>query len=164
MAMTNKLDGTLQVLRIMSIAMTMGLVTATVVFIAVVGNKPPLPGEEGLPIPMVGLILGILSLCFLVMGLVIPFVLPTLTINQLVANGPPTEDAIRSLITGHRVIRLAVIEGAGFMGAIGYFLVHHPVMLLPVGAAVAVMILQFPTRAGLQREHDRLQALANLTA
>ena len=53
------------------------------------------------------------------------------------------------------IVRLALLEGAGFFCAIAYFLEGSVYALIGVGVILAIMIAVFPTEAGVRAWMER---------
>jgi hypothetical protein len=166
----------LRTMQIIAGALLAGVCTFLVIVLYLVlvqnngqGTAPP-PG-----LPMVSLIaVAVTALCA-----ALSFLLPRITTRaalRQMAEGtwkPPqgstqAYDTAQSKLLAVRqttlIIGLAPLEGAAFMGCMAYLLEAQPYVLVVIGAAILLMLLNFPTEsrvlAWLDRQADQLAEMA----
>ena len=145
-------------LRIVTLAIIVGAITITGVFIVIqyvtLEGKPLL--ELG-PIPALSLgVLAVAVVC-LAGSIVMPARLRRTVAERWAAGvtppGSPAESPLSRLIgafVGSHIVGLALAEGPALMGVVFFLVEGHWLALVPLGLGILVMIWKFPSEADLR--------------
>lgn len=154
------------------------LIAGTVVFLTVVLFLVHVQGQGNAPameLPILSLIAAFMLATLVPVSILLPRFMSQSSLGQLAAGTwkPPegvhpaafgtVTDKLMAIYQTTLIIRLAMIEGAAFVGLVAYMQEAQPWILGLVVAALAFMVLSFPTRgraqAWLDRQADKLAEL-----
>jgi hypothetical protein len=146
------------------------LAAGVVAFLVVVLVQNGMPDEAARPGVMTYLSVGFF-LIMLVTSLIVPRIIVQGQFKQIALGTwkPPQQlpagydlssESAKLLMAyqTHMIVRLAMIESAGFFGLMAYFLEGHWLALCVGIAALALLLSQFPTRGRLENWADDAQA------
>lgn len=134
----------LRTMQIISLALPLGALLVVVVLALLRNANPqPLPQRPILSILFLGFWFVQMSLSLVIPGIVTKGALKQLLINPL-QNADLRERLVGIFQTG-QIVRLALIEGVTFFGAVAYFIEGQPWTLGPVALGLGWMVAQFPT-------------------
>jgi hypothetical protein len=168
--------GTLRTMQIITFAICMGLIFfgAIVLYLVLVQNQGQGLTKPPPQVPVVSLLAAGLLVVTGVMSFVLPAAVARSNLRRIAAGTwspprgmtpPPSTDAGKLLILRQTtlIIGLALLEGTGFMGCIGYMLEGQALALLVVAVALGLMLARFPTegrvRGWLDEQQDQLARL-----
>jgi hypothetical protein len=145
-------------LRILTLALIVGVVTITGVFMVIhftaLEGKPL--AEFG-PVPVLSLIALAVAVIGLAGSIAMPARVRRATAEKFAAGMPlpggPSESAVSRLAAaygGSHILGMALAEGPAIMGVVFFLVEGHWLALLPLGLGILVMIWKFPNEAALR--------------
>lgn len=166
----------LQTMQMIAGALLLGVVVFLIIALLIVSNRGK--GNGMAPtggFPMISILAVVLAAVEFPLAFVVPAVLTRNALRQIASGAwrpPPTANApafdtdtskLLAVRQTTRIIGLALLEGAAFLGCIAYLLEAQPFALGVPLAAILLMLMSFPTesriRAWLERQIDRLSEL-----
>ena len=154
--------GRLRVMQIIAFALVLGVLTFISIAIYVVQITD---GGQGIGQPGGPPILSLLALGMLALLAIVSLVLPNALLRQGMrriarrefqpppsVEPSPAADAeqILGLRQSTLIISLALIEGPAIFACVAYLLEGRPFVLAVVGLAIGLMLVRFPTQAGVR--------------
>ena len=155
-----------RVMRIIAGSLLAGLClfTGLAVFLVNQGGQPAPGGAFG-GLPVISLLSCALAAMNLILSIVIPRAVARNNLRQMATHGDtsPTAGTGAATIIGlwqsTRIIGFALLEGAGFFGAVAYLVERHWLGLAVALESAIVILLRFPTEAGARAWVQRHEAM-----
>lgn len=151
----------LMVVRIIPVALMMGLLVSTGVIVALKlsGSMPAGGAAGGLDPQMLMMILGAVAIGSTMGILLLPAMMMSAAALRYAAS--PSEEGRQGVLMQtlqvKTVLRAALAEGVGLLGAVFYMISGEwPMLIAPAVAAVAILLF-IPTKGSIQRLRERLE-------
>lgn len=158
----SSLEANVRTLRIIAAALIAGVVTFAVVAVGVLGPQPANRPADPNALPVVTLVAGFVLLSNAGMALLLPRQLAEGQLRQLTKTPRTDESAdetprLFGIIQTMHIIRLALLEGAAFLGLIAYLVEGRPAALAVPGVCLVLMLVNFPTLSGVANGVEALR-------